>query len=282
MVTPEQWPKVKELVAEALEREPSARSAFLDEACSQNQSLRAEVESLLHSHQKAGTVFLKKPAFDLSAPQPDRENGSRVGRRVGVYHLIEQIGHGGMGEVYRAERADGQYDKQVAVKLIRPGLDSAAIVERFRNERQILAGLDHPNLAKLLDGGTSEAGMPYFVMELIEGQPITGYCNQHDLSIGERLKLFLRVCAAVHYAHQHLIIHRDIKPGNILVTADGIPKLLDFGIAKIVESGQDAGMPEATLTSFRILTPRYASPEQMNGEGDDDRHGRVLVGRSSV
>ncbi len=266
-MNPERWQQVRELLDLAIAAPETERSELLAAACSGDSELRAEVESLLHSHQKAGSVFLKKPAFDLSAPQSDQAlNGSRVGRRIGVYHLIEQIGQGGMGEVYRAERADGQYDKQVAIKLIRPGLDSAAIVVRFRNERQILAGLDHPNLAKLLDGGTSEAGMPYFVMELIEGQPIAEYCNQRDLTIGERLKLFLRVCAAVHYAHQHLIIHRDIKPGNILVTADGIPKLLDFGIAKIVESSQDAGMPDATLTSFRILTPRYASPEQMNGE----------------
>ena len=235
-MNPERWQQVRELLDLAIAAPETERSELLAAACSGDSELRAEVESLLHSHQKAGSVFLKKPAFDLSAPQSDQAlNGSRVGRRIGVYHLIEQIGQGGMGEVYRAERADGQYDKQVAIKLIRPGLDSAAIVVRFRNERQILAGLDHPNLAKLLDGGTSEAGMPYFVMELIEGQAITEYCNQHDLSIGERLKLFLRVCAAVHYAHQRLIIHRDIKPGNILVTADGIPKLLDFGIAKIVE-----------------------------------------------
>ncbi len=171
-----------------------------------------------------------------------------------------------MGEVYRAFRADDQFQKVVALKFVRAGQYSSSVFARFKNERQILAGLDHPNLAKLLDGGTSEEGMPYLVMELIGGQPIADYCDQHHLSTRERLKLFLQVCAAVHYAHQRLIIHRDIKPGNILVTTDGIPKLLDFGIAKIVESRPDTDMPEATLTSFRILTPRYASPEQIKGE----------------
>ena len=150
---------------------------------------------------------------------------------------------GGMGEVYRAFGPMISIKKWSRSSLYAPG-SIPLIFSRFKNERQILAGLDHPNLAKLLDGGTSDEGMPYFVMELIDGRPITEYCDEHELSIRERLKLFLQVCAAVHYAHQRLIIHRDIKPGNILVTADGIPKLLDFGIAKILESGQNADMPE--------------------------------------
>src|SRR5882672_8090685 len=170
-----------------------------------------------------------------------------------------------MGEVYRAVRADGQYTKEVAVKLVRGGFDSAFVQERFRNERQILASLDHSNIARLLDGGSTEDGVPYLVMELIEGTRIDEYCEQHRLSVNERLQLFLQVCDAVQFAHQHLIIHRDLKPGNILVTEEGVPKLLDFGIAKILEV-QPEGQGESTMTLFRLLTPQYASPEQVKGE----------------
>src|SRR5882672_5701304 len=171
-----------------------------------------------------------------------------------------------MGEVYRAVRADGQYTKEVAVKLVRGGFDSAFVQERFRNERQILASLDHSNIARLLDGGSTEDGVPYLVMELIEGTRIDEYCRERKLSVNERLQLFLQVCDAVQFAHQRLIIHRDLKPGNILVTAVGVPKLLDFGIAKILEVEPDGSQGESTLTLFRLLTPQYASPEQVRGE----------------
>jgi serine/threonine protein kinase len=228
-MNPERWQQVRELLDRALAVQDSERATFLDQACGGDSELRAEVESLLDSHQRAGSVFLKKPAFDIKESTP----ANRVGRRVGVYRLIEKVGQGGMGEVYRAERADGQYDKQVAIKFVRAGYDTAAIVERFRNERQVLAALDHPNIARLLDGGTTEDGIPYLVMELIEGTPIDEYCQTHQLAIPERLRLFQQVASAVQYAHQHLVIHRDIKPGNILVTTEGVPKLLDFGIAKI-------------------------------------------------
>jgi serine/threonine protein kinase len=166
-----------------------------------------------------------------------------------------------MGEVYRAARADGQYEKQVAIKLVRGGYDSAAVLDRFRHERQILASLDHPNIARLLDGGTTDDGLPYLVMELIEGTRIDDYCDAHDLNVNQRLQLFLQVCSAVQYAHQRLVIHRDIKPGNILVTKEGLPKLLDFGIAKILDPAAGA---EATIAG--PLTPEYASPEQIRGE----------------
>ncbi len=258
---------MKQVLATALELDLAERASYLDSSYATDASLRGDLAPLLASEERLKDQFLD--GADLAAAaaaviSPDENFW--VGRRVGPYQVVEQIGMGGMGEVYRAFRADDQYRKVVALKFVRAGQYSNEVFTRFKNERQILAGLDHPNLAKLLDGGTSEEGMPYFVMELIDGQPITEYCNEHDLSIRERLKLFLQVCAGVHYAHQHLIIHRDIKPGNILVTADGVPKLLDFGIAKIVESGQETGMPDLTLTSFRILTPRYASPEQMKGE----------------
>ena len=170
------------------------------------------------------------------------------------------------GVVYRAFRADDQYRKEVALKVMRAGHDSGSVIARFRKERQILASLEHPNIARLLDGGTTESGAPYLVMELIEGRAIGEYCDEHKLSVADRLQLFVQVCAAVQYAHQRLIIHRDIKRGNILVTGDGVPKLLDFGIAKILDLDGGLGQPEATLTIFRLLTPQYASPEQVRGE----------------
>ena len=187
------------------------------------------------------------------------------GRKLGAYRLAELIGAGGMGEVYRALRADEQYKKEVAIKLVRAGRDSSLFLRRFRNERQILASLDHPNIARLLDGGTTQEGDPYLVMELIEGQPINEYCDQRKLTISARLKIFLEVCSAVQYAHSRLIVHRDIKPSNVLVTAQGIPKLLDFGIAKILDPSDGTEGVEATLT-LRMLTPAYASPEQIRAE----------------
>ena len=261
-MNPERWRQVRELLDRVLAVEDFERAALLDAACLSDPELRKEVESLLLSHRQAGSIFLKKPAFDLKASEADWANqGGRVGRRVGVYRLLEQIGQGGMGEVYRAERADGQYDKQVAIKFVRTGLDSAAVVDRFRNERQVLASLDHPNIARLLDGGTTDEGIPYLVMELIEGIPLDQYCRNHGLSIPERLRLFQQVASAVQYAHQHLVIHRDIKPGNILVTKQGVPKLLDFGIAKILDPAA-----VSQQTAANPMTPEYASPEQIRGE----------------
>jgi eukaryotic-like serine/threonine-protein kinase len=230
--------------------------------CASDSELRRDVESLLGYEDKAGSVFLSKPAVDLMGAAPaEARVPSRIGRRIGVYQIVEEIGHGGMGEVYRGVRIDGQYEKQVAIKLVRSGYDSSLILERFRHERQILASLDHPNIARLLDGGTIEEGTPYLVMELIEGLPIDEYCDQHDLGIAERLQLFLQVCSAVQYAHQRLVVHRDLKPSNILVTTEGVPKLLDFGIAKILDPSAGA---ETTLV--RPMTPEYASPEQIRGE----------------
>jgi non-specific serine/threonine protein kinase/serine/threonine-protein kinase len=257
----EWWQRVKQLLEEAIALDPSARSSFLNRACEGDAELRREVESLLSSHEQAGTGFLKDPAINLKAAVPAAN--THRGRRIGVYQIVEEIGHGGMGEVYRAVRADGQYTKEVAIKLVRGGFDSAFVQQRFRNERQILASLDHPNIARLLDGGTTEDGVPYLVMELIEGERIDTYCEEHRLSITERLRLFRQVCAAVQFAHQRLVIHRDIKPSNILVTKDGTPKLLDFGIAKIFDPAAGDG-GETTLG--RAMTPEYASPEQIKGQ----------------
>ena len=266
-MTPERWEKVKEVLAAALDLPPDERGSFLDRECIGDDQLRAEIDLLLQSEQAAGSDFLGESSLAevAAALLPDQEN-SWIGRRVGVYRIVEQIGAGGMGEVYRAFRADDQYRKEVALKVIRAGQDSGAVITRFKNERQILASLGHPNIAHLLDGGTTDEGVPYFAMELIEGEPITEYCDNRRLSIAERVRLFLQVCEAVQFAHQHLIIHRDIKPGNILVTTEGTPKLLDFGIAKILEADIAEGFSEATQTAFRVLTPRYSSPEQIRGE----------------
>jgi serine/threonine protein kinase len=260
-MNPERWQRVKQLLDQAIALADSERSSFLDRECGNDAELRCEVDSLLASHQEAGTGFLNKPALDLKSAVPPAP--ARAGRRIGVYQILEEIGRGGMGEVYRAVRADGHFTKEVAVKLVRGGFDTAFVLERFRTERQILATLDHPNIARLLDGGTTEDGIPYLVMELIEGARIDSYCDEHKLSITQRLQLFRQVCAAVHYAHQRLVIHRDIKPSNILVTKEGAPKLLDFGIAKILDpTAGDGG--ETTLG--RPMTPEYASPEQIRGE----------------
>ncbi len=259
-MNPERWQQVRGVLDKAIAISEAERPAFLDKACSDDQELRAEVESLLHSHQQAGTRFLHNPAIDLGISSL-LASKARVGQRIGVYMVLEQIGEGGMGEVYRAVRADGQYDKEVAIKLVRAGLDRSSVVERFRHERQVLASLDHPNIARLFDGGTTDDGIPYLVMELIEGTPIDEYCDSRKLNVTERLRLFQQVCSAVQYAHQRLVIHRDIKPGNILVTSDGVPKLLDFGIAKIFD-------PEASSNTTLInpMTPEYASPEQIQGQ----------------
>lgn len=185
---------------------------------------------------------------------------------IGSYQIVRRMGQGGMGSVYLGIRADKEYRKHVAIKIIRKGMDSDEIVSRFRRERQILAALDHPNIAKLLDGGTTGEGVPYFVMEYIQGTPLTDYCDSHKLVTKERLQLFRTVCSAVQFAHQNLIVHRDLKPGNILVTADGIPKLLDFGIAKLLNPDVFQEDLPPTATEIRIMTPEYASPEQVKGE----------------
>lgn len=263
---PARWIDVKEKLQTAFEMAPSERAAYLDELEATDPAMRLEVESLLASHDQVGDTFLNAPAREVAEPNLESHRSVMIGRRVGSYQIVEWIGAGGMGEVYRAARADEQYQKQVALKLVRGGPDSAFVIGRFKNERQILASLDHPNIAGLIDGGTTEDGVPYFVMELIEGQPIDEYCDSHSLSISQRLASFRQVCSAVQFAHQLLIIHRDIKPGNILVTAEGVPKLLDFGIAKILSEDADGNAPDLTLTAFAALTPGYASPEQVMGK----------------
>jgi len=264
-MNPERWKRVKQLVGEAMTLEAAERKPFVDRICGEDTELNREVQSLLSFHDQAGSDFLNEPLINL---QPgalmEADSAPAVHQRIGPYQIIEEIGRGGMGEVYRAVRADGQYTKEVAIKLVQGGSD--ALLDRFRNERQILASLDHANIARLHDGGSTDNGVPYLVMELVEGVRIDAYCEQHRLSVDERLQLFLQVCDAVQFAHQRLIIHRDLKPGNILVTADGVVKLLDFGIAKILEVEPEGAAGASTLTLFRVLTPQYASPEQVRGE----------------
>jgi non-specific serine/threonine protein kinase/serine/threonine-protein kinase len=221
---------------------------------------------LVLSHEQAGE-FLGEPAMVSHAEAiAQSEADSWKGRRVGPYQVTEEIGEGGMGSVYRAMRVDDQYQKQVAIKVVRSGFDTRFALARFKAERQILANLEHPNIARLLEGGSTEDGQPYFVMEYIQGQPLDQYCDDHKLTVTERLQLFRTVCSAVQYAHQNLVIHRDIKPSNILVTADGVPKLLDFGIAKILGAVQGDSSAMKTMTMVRLLTPEYASPEQLLDE----------------
>jgi eukaryotic-like serine/threonine-protein kinase len=261
-MTPDQWERVSEIFERAVSLQGPEREAYLSSACAHESEFREEVESLLASHSQAGSQFLSG-ASEVFGGEPEKKPRSEglSGRRIGPYLLEEEIGHGGMGEVFAAVRADGQFEKKVALKLVRRGYDTAFVLERFRNERQILAGLDHQNIARLLDGGTTDDGVPYLVMELVEGVPIDSFCDTHKLSITRRLQLFRKVCSAVQYAHQHLVIHRDLKPGNILVTGDQSPKLLDFGIAKILDA---SGGTETTM--LRPMTPGYASPEQIRGE----------------
>lgn len=260
--------KVAEIFAAVLEQEPSAQADFLKSQCGEDESLLKEVRRLLNEFNKAQSKhFMSVPAFKREAKFfTGEEIDFRIGQTLGHYRIIKQIGTGGMGSIYLAERNDNEFQKQVAIKIIKRGMDTNEILRRFRTERQILADLDHPNIARLIDGGTTADGLPYFVMEFIEGQPLDEYCDEKRLSISERLKLFRDVCSAVSYAHGQQVIHRDLKPSNILVTKNGVPKLLDFGIAKILRSDNLNETTEITETAFRIMTPEYASPEQIKGE----------------
>ncbi len=257
----ERWREIEALFAEVAALPAAERADHLRRRCGGDEDLRREVESLLAADAAVGD-FLEQPVVAPAAALPPP---SAVGRRLGPYAVERKLGAGGMSTVYLAVRADEEYRQQVAIKVFGYGADRADLVERFRAERQILASLDHPNIARLLDGGTTEDGLPYLVMEYVEGLPIDRYCDEHGLSLDERIDLFRQVCAAVQYAHQNLVVHRDIKPSNILVTADGVPHLLDFGIAKLLDGSALPGTAAATMTGERLLTPLYASPEQVEG-----------------
>jgi len=260
------WETVQRIFAAALGHQGEAREAFLREACGDDRDLREEVRSLLEADSD-GHSLLDGGAAVAADELGLLEDLSHVGEQVGPWRLVERIGRGGMGAVYRARRADGEFEQEVALKLIKRGLDSEEILGRFRSERQILARLEHPNIARFLDGGLTDDGRPWFTLELVDGVPIDRYCEERHLSVEERLDLFTAVCRAVAHAQRNLVVHRDLKPSNILVTPDGTPKLLDFGIAKLLDDGESSsGTPAMTRTGHRVMTPGYAAPEQVRGE----------------
>jgi serine/threonine protein kinase len=273
-LTPERFREIRKLFEAALERPPAEREAFVTAESGDDLELRTEVLEMLRAEAEAGGPIDDQARAALPPPflmggfpsgGSPMESQDLEGRRIGPYLLQRRIGSGGMGTVYLATRDDEAFKKQVAVKIVQPRIGGPDLLRHFQQERQILAALDHPNIARLLDGGTTSDGIPYVVMEYVEGRPIDEYCNDRKLNVTERLKLFREVCAAVHYAHQNLIVHRDLKPSNILVTENGTVKLLDFGIAKLLHTdGRET--PTLTWTGARLMTPEYASPEQVKGE----------------
>jgi eukaryotic-like serine/threonine-protein kinase len=263
----ERWRQIEEIFQAALDLMPGERARYIAAACEGDAELRREVEALLTQYESAGD-FLDEPLYERSGVQQFAalmDDDPLIGERVGAYKVVREIGRGGMGAVYLAERADNAFQKRVAIKIIKRGMDTDFILRRFRRERQILAALDHPNIARLLDGGATDTGQPYFVMEYIEGQPLYDYCDARRLNLSERLRLFCQVCVAVEHAHQHGVIHRDIKPSNILISASGIPKLFDFGIAKLLNPEIASDTSPQTATAMRMMTVEYASPEQVEG-----------------
>ena len=266
-IDPQHWDRLKTILGEALEQNSSAaRIALVERRCGEDTDLLEEAESLLAEAE----ALLKErtDSFEDCAQNAAstfwQEGPPRGGERVGAYVIVRELGRGGMGTVFLAERADGQFEKQVAIKILNRGADTAEILRRFRAERQILARLDHPNIARLLDAGTTDDGLPYFIMDYIVGAPVTRFAVAQKLSTRQRLELFLKICAAVEFAHRNLVVHRDIKPSNILANAEGEPKLLDFGIAKLLAKDEDAA--QLTTEAQQHLTPICASPEQAKGD----------------
>jgi serine/threonine protein kinase len=269
------WDRIQEIFFKAADLPLFKRNTFLARACNGDAKLRSEVESLLRADAADGSIIVAAIESEVSALLDEQtpptgsplvldDQTSLVGARMGPYRLLKEIGRGGMGSVYLGERDDELYHKRVAIKVVKRGMDTTEVLARFRHERQILAGLEHPYIARLIDGGTTPDGRPFLVMEYVEGQPIDAYCREHGLNVEQRLQLFLRVCQAVSYAHRALVVHRDLKPGNIFVAAEGIPKLLDFGVAKLLDPGNHPGLT-STSAATGPLTPEYASPEQIRG-----------------
>jgi len=261
-LSPTRRAAIEDVFEQALDVEPGLRAAWLKDRCADDSVLRAEVEALLAAHESPPGILDRRltPSTTALAIEP------LLDRRIGPYRVVRELGRGGMGVVYLAERVDGEFRRQVAIKLLRSSPDAEELHRRFIAERQILASLSHPNIAQLLDGGTTEGQLPYLVMEYVDGLPITTYCDRHGLDIAGRLRLFIDVCRGVNSAHQNLVIHRDIKPGNVLVTAGGQVKLLDFGIAKLLNPAIGGMAQPHTRTTLRVMTPDYASPEQVRGD----------------
>jgi serine/threonine protein kinase len=276
------WQKIDEIFPQVADLPPEEQSARLDELCAGDELLRREVSAMLAVDEKA-QEFIETPmilpdslARAFSGEETigngnGRPNGNPftlelTGQQIGAYRVVRKLGAGGMGAVYLAERADGEFRKRVAIKLVKHGAETTFNLRRFRHERQILAALEHPYISRLLDGGTTEDGSPFFVMEYVEGKPLFDYCAARDLNLRERLRLFRQILSAVGYAHEQGIVHRDIKPGNVLVARDGSVRLLDFGIAKILDADLIDDSIGQTDTLLRQMTPEYASPEQICGE----------------
>jgi serine/threonine protein kinase len=259
-MTPEEFLRIRGLFEQALDQAPELRTAFLKEACGNDADLLDAVQNMLAADQHPSP-------FDqpVHAERPTSIENFE-GRRIGSYLIHEQIGQGGMGVVYRAERADETFQKTVAFKVVRPATVSEEVLKRFHQERLILAALEHPCIARLIDGGSTPEGLPYLVMEYVEGTPIDQYCDEHRINVSERLRLFRSVCDAVQYAHRNLVVHRDLKPSNILVTHSGEVKLLDFGIAKLLGNRDGETTIYATRQGIHLMTPEYASPEQIKAE----------------
>jgi serine/threonine-protein kinase len=265
-LTPERWRQISAALDQVLDLPEEARRAQIDRACGSDPALREEVLAYLERGERAGRFLDGSPlggieTLSVGEDADQGTSGEPLAASVGPYRLLHRIGRGGMGVVYLATRSDGQFVKQVALKLVRRGLDSEEILERFRRERQILAWLEHPHIARILDGGISNDGRPYLVMEYVEGDPITTWCSARGASMEQRLQLFRDVCETVQYAHRNLVIHRDLKPSNILVSGDGQVKLLDFGIAKLLVADGAEREPTLTRTGMRPMTPEYAAPE---------------------
>jgi eukaryotic-like serine/threonine-protein kinase len=267
-MNPERWQRIEEIFRTVVDRPADERGSYLTRACGADEDLQREVLSLIDWD--TAEDFIRDSIADAALAFTSRSKDDLTGERVGPYRVKRLIGRGGMGDVYEAERDDEQFRRQVAIKIIKRGMDTDFVRDRFLRERQILASLDHPHIARMFDGGATADGSPYFVMEFVAGEPITAYCRRRHLSANEKLKLFRKVCSAVQHAHQKLIVHRDLKPSNILITTsadgkDGEPKLLDFGIAKLLSP--DSGRPDTrTETALRMMTPEYASPEQALGQ----------------
>ena len=272
-----QWQKVEAIFQAAIERSGGSRGAYLDEACAGDRELRAEVEALLREHD-SDPHFLERPLVDIagspgasggaSFPALTPHSDAPMSERAGPYRIVREIGEGGMGVVYLAMHEGPGFERAVALKVVRRGMDTDQMLKRFQLERRLLASLRHPNVARMLDAGAMPDGRPYFVMDFVEGTPIDVYCDRERLDTRARLRLFQPVCAAVEHAHASLIVHRDIKPGNILVSDAGVPVLLDFGIGKLLDRSlaSDPAVSTETMTTGRAFTPAYASPEQIRGE----------------
>ncbi|HLM02338.1 MAG TPA: protein kinase [Pyrinomonadaceae bacterium] len=267
-MSPERWQRIEKIFEAALALSPTERESFLVEACGEDAELRAQVEAMLSADEKENSLELSVADWGASVlfAEEKEDLDRNIGRRIGNYRIVREIGRGGMGAVYEALRDDAEFDQRVAVKLIKRGKDTDYALRRFRHERQILANLNHPFIARLFDGGTTaEDNLPYFVMEYVEGTKITIYCEKNKLDLAERLRLIAKVCSAIDYAHKQQVVHRDIKPGNILVTNDGQVKLLDFGIAKFLDPEKSGDDTLDSMTGRMMMTPEYASPEQVRG-----------------